>query len=269
MRGSVDELHPLSLIAPFSSDRLCVSVWNRVYQLVTCFPSGKPLSRSLSLSVQNKWGTLGGGGHPNASLFFGNSMPKDHQRSRGFRRIVFPTLVEGKDLTLCLVAIGEVDLTSLVSEGQWHLVSNSMTSFKYMTLLFHPRPQIKLRLLFCFRVIYLQVSMNDGLSFISSNVHITTTECVSGSLLVWRVLISLLIASGVTIIFLSSSTVVALFHQMLRFTKHHLAHVPIQERIAHYVSHIATEFYKNNLTCETKDNDGSRRLTSNSTLWIL
>lgn len=33
----------------------------------------------------------------------------------------------------------------------------------------------------CFRVIYLQVSMNDGLSFISSNVHITTTECVSGS----------------------------------------------------------------------------------------
>lgn len=59
-----------------------------------------------------------GGGHPNASLFFGNSMPKDHQRSRGFRRIVFPTLVEGKDLTLCLVAIGEVDLTSLVSEGQ-------------------------------------------------------------------------------------------------------------------------------------------------------
>uniref|UniRef100_A0AAX7TF24 ANTXR cell adhesion molecule 1c n=1 Tax=Astatotilapia calliptera TaxID=8154 RepID=A0AAX7TF24_ASTCA len=31
------------------------------------------------------------------------------------------------------------------------------------------------------KVIYLQVSMNDGLSFISSNVHITTTECVSGS----------------------------------------------------------------------------------------
>ena len=30
-----------------------------------------------------------------------------------------------------------------------------------------------------FRVIYLQVSMNEGLSFISSNVHITTTECVS------------------------------------------------------------------------------------------
>uniref|UniRef100_A0A8C4H819 ANTXR cell adhesion molecule 1c n=1 Tax=Dicentrarchus labrax TaxID=13489 RepID=A0A8C4H819_DICLA len=33
------------------------------------------------------------------------------------------------------------------------------------------------------KVIYLQVSMNDGLSFISSNVHITTTECVSGSFL--------------------------------------------------------------------------------------
>uniref|UniRef100_A0A3B3UFS9 ANTXR cell adhesion molecule 1c n=1 Tax=Poecilia latipinna TaxID=48699 RepID=A0A3B3UFS9_9TELE len=29
------------------------------------------------------------------------------------------------------------------------------------------------------KVIYLQVSMNDGLSFIGSNVHITTTECVS------------------------------------------------------------------------------------------
>ena len=29
------------------------------------------------------------------------------------------------------------------------------------------------------RVIYLQVSMNDGLSFITSNVHVTTTECVS------------------------------------------------------------------------------------------
>lgn len=31
------------------------------------------------------------------------------------------------------------------------------------------------------RVIYLQVSMNNGLSFISSNVHITTTECVSNN----------------------------------------------------------------------------------------
>lgn len=30
-----------------------------------------------------------------------------------------------------------------------------------------------------FRVVYLQVSMNEGLSFITSSVHITTTECVS------------------------------------------------------------------------------------------
>lgn len=30
-----------------------------------------------------------------------------------------------------------------------------------------------------FRVIYLQVSMNEGLSYITSSVHITTTECVS------------------------------------------------------------------------------------------
>jgi len=29
------------------------------------------------------------------------------------------------------------------------------------------------------RVVYLQVSMNEGLSFITSSVHITTTECVS------------------------------------------------------------------------------------------
>lgn len=29
------------------------------------------------------------------------------------------------------------------------------------------------------RVIYLQVSMNEGLSYITSSVHITTTECVS------------------------------------------------------------------------------------------
>ncbi len=31
----------------------------------------------------------------------------------------------------------------------------------------------------CDRVIYLQVSMNEGLSYITSSVHITTTECVS------------------------------------------------------------------------------------------
>lgn len=29
------------------------------------------------------------------------------------------------------------------------------------------------------RVIYLQVSMNEGISYITSSVHITTTECVS------------------------------------------------------------------------------------------
>lgn len=40
-----------------------------------------------------------------------------------------------------------------------------------------------IELLFAFRVIYLQVSMNNGLSFISSNVHITTTECVSVNVL--------------------------------------------------------------------------------------
>uniref|UniRef100_A0A674MKL2 ANTXR cell adhesion molecule 1c n=1 Tax=Takifugu rubripes TaxID=31033 RepID=A0A674MKL2_TAKRU len=33
------------------------------------------------------------------------------------------------------------------------------------------------------KVIYLQVSMNNGLSFISSNVHITTTECFDGTIL--------------------------------------------------------------------------------------
>lgn len=33
--------------------------------------------------------------------------------------------------------------------------------------------------LLCCRVIYLQVSMNEGLSYITSSVHITTTECVS------------------------------------------------------------------------------------------
>lgn len=31
------------------------------------------------------------------------------------------------------------------------------------------------------RVIFLQVSMNEGLSYITSSVHITTTECVSTS----------------------------------------------------------------------------------------
>ncbi|XP_028278468.1 anthrax toxin receptor 1 [Parambassis ranga] len=39
------------------------------------------------------------------------------------------------------------------------------------------------------RVIYLQVSMNEGLSYITSSVHITTTECFDGTI----VLISLLV----------------------------------------------------------------------------
>lgn len=33
-----------------------------------------------------------------------------------------------------------------------------------------------------FRVIFLQVSMNEGLTYITSSVHITTTECVSAEL---------------------------------------------------------------------------------------
>lgn len=40
--------------------------------------------------------------------------------------------------------------------------------------------QISHEVVFC-RVIYLQVSMNEGLSYITSSVHITTTECVSTS----------------------------------------------------------------------------------------
>lgn len=39
------------------------------------------------------------------------------------------------------------------------------------------------------RVIYLQVSMNEGISYITSSVHITTTECFDGTI----VLISLLV----------------------------------------------------------------------------
>ncbi|TSL75283.1 Anthrax toxin receptor 1 [Bagarius yarrelli] len=39
------------------------------------------------------------------------------------------------------------------------------------------------------KVVYLQVSMNEGLSFITSSVHITTTECFDGTIL----LISLLV----------------------------------------------------------------------------
>lgn len=40
--------------------------------------------------------------------------------------------------------------------------------------------QISHKFVLC-RVIYLQVSMNEGLSYITSSVHITTTECVSTS----------------------------------------------------------------------------------------
>ncbi|XP_037837066.1 anthrax toxin receptor 1 isoform X2 [Kryptolebias marmoratus] len=43
------------------------------------------------------------------------------------------------------------------------------------------------------RVIYLQVSMNDGLSFISSNVHITTTGCSDGTILLITLLVLFLL----------------------------------------------------------------------------
>uniref|UniRef100_A0A7N5ZX37 Anthrax toxin receptor 1 n=1 Tax=Anabas testudineus TaxID=64144 RepID=A0A7N5ZX37_ANATE len=48
--------------------------------------------------------------------------------------------------------------------------------------------QISHKFVLC-RVIYLQVSMNEGLSYITSSVHITTTECFDGTI----VLISLLV----------------------------------------------------------------------------
>uniref|UniRef100_H3CGH7 Anthrax toxin receptor 1 n=1 Tax=Tetraodon nigroviridis TaxID=99883 RepID=H3CGH7_TETNG len=43
------------------------------------------------------------------------------------------------------------------------------------------------------KVIYLQVSMNNGLSFISSNVHITTTECFDGTILLIALLVLFLL----------------------------------------------------------------------------
>ncbi|KAJ0016341.1 hypothetical protein NQD34_014631 [Periophthalmus magnuspinnatus] len=43
------------------------------------------------------------------------------------------------------------------------------------------------------KVIYLQVSMNDGLSFISSNVHINTTECFDGTILLITLLVLFLL----------------------------------------------------------------------------
>ncbi|CAL8302749.1 unnamed protein product [Lota lota] len=43
------------------------------------------------------------------------------------------------------------------------------------------------------KVIYLQVSMNDGLSFITSNVHVTTTECFDGTILLITLLVLFLL----------------------------------------------------------------------------
>uniref|UniRef100_A0A8C4Z3C0 ANTXR cell adhesion molecule 1c n=1 Tax=Gadus morhua TaxID=8049 RepID=A0A8C4Z3C0_GADMO len=43
------------------------------------------------------------------------------------------------------------------------------------------------------KVIYLQVSMNDGLSFITSNVHVTTTECFDGTILLITLLVLLML----------------------------------------------------------------------------
>uniref|UniRef100_A0A8C6TC72 ANTXR cell adhesion molecule 1c n=1 Tax=Neogobius melanostomus TaxID=47308 RepID=A0A8C6TC72_9GOBI len=43
------------------------------------------------------------------------------------------------------------------------------------------------------KVIYLQVSMNGGLTFISSNVHISTTECFDGTILLITLLVLFLL----------------------------------------------------------------------------
>ncbi|KAI1894306.1 hypothetical protein AGOR_G00114460 [Albula goreensis] len=43
------------------------------------------------------------------------------------------------------------------------------------------------------KVVYLQVSMNEGLSFITSSVHITTTECFDGTILLITLLILFLL----------------------------------------------------------------------------
>ncbi|XP_063048387.1 anthrax toxin receptor 1 [Engraulis encrasicolus] len=48
------------------------------------------------------------------------------------------------------------------------------------------------------KVIYLQVSMNEGLSYITSSVHITTTECFDGTIL----LISVSVLSGLVALLL-------------------------------------------------------------------
>ncbi|XP_064780235.1 anthrax toxin receptor 1-like [Oncorhynchus masou masou] len=43
------------------------------------------------------------------------------------------------------------------------------------------------------QVVYLQVSMNEGLSFITSSVHITTTECFDGTILLITLLVLFLL----------------------------------------------------------------------------
>ncbi|KAJ8284712.1 hypothetical protein COCON_G00035620 [Conger conger] len=43
------------------------------------------------------------------------------------------------------------------------------------------------------KVVYLQVSMNEGLSFITSNVHITSTECFDGTILFITLLVLFLL----------------------------------------------------------------------------
>ncbi|XP_052347065.1 anthrax toxin receptor 1-like [Oncorhynchus keta] len=43
------------------------------------------------------------------------------------------------------------------------------------------------------QVVYLQVSMNEGLSFITSSVHITTTECFDGTILLVTLLVLFLL----------------------------------------------------------------------------
>ncbi|KAI4893648.1 hypothetical protein NFI96_018027 [Prochilodus magdalenae] len=43
------------------------------------------------------------------------------------------------------------------------------------------------------KVVYLQVSMNEGLSFITSSVHITTTECYDGTILLLTLLVLFLL----------------------------------------------------------------------------
>nr|XP_020457482.1 anthrax toxin receptor 1-like isoform X4 [Monopterus albus] len=60
------------------------------------------------------------------------------------------------------------------------------------------------------RVIYLQVSMNQGLSYITSSVHITTTECVSTScttnLILINFLLTFLFCLGSLVFFFSTSS---------------------------------------------------------------